>query len=337
MASNFWNAVSDTIDGSTYAIKTDLSMWSFGYNAYGQLGDNTTILKSSPVQIAGSNTNWVNVNGGLNHVIGIKADGTLWTWGKNSDGQLGIGNQVNKSTPVQVAYPQLWEIANAGQTHTLGLAANNSLWAWGGNAYGELGNSSTTLSLTPIQIGTGTTWSIITAGFQNSYSIKNDGSLWGWGRNNLGQLGQNDVADRSSPVQIGTGTWISVAAGSGFMLGVKSDNTLWSVGANSFGQLGIANATNKSSITQVTVGATSWTSVSAGYAFGVALRKDGSLWTFGRNLFNSLGNISSFASTSISTPEQVITSGLSWLTMTAGGYHVSALTLSGPTPTPTPT
>ena len=121
------------------------------------------------------------------------------------------------------------------------------------------------------------------------------------------------------------------------MLGVKNDGTLWSVGVNTYGTLGNNTTTNKSSITQVTVGATSWTSVSAGYSFSVALRKDGSLWTWGRNLFNSLGNISSFASTSISTPEQVITSGLSWLTMTAGGYHVSALTLSGPTPTPTPT
>ena len=337
MSSNFWNTVSDTIDGSTYAIKTDLSMWTFGYNAYGQLGDNTTTVRSSPVQVTGSNTNWVNVNGGLNHVIGIKTDGTLWTWGKNSSGQLGISSTTNRSSPTQVSYPQLWEVANAGQTHTLGLAANNSLWAWGGNAYGELGTSSTASASTPVQIGTSTAWKYITAGFQNSYAVKTDGSLWGWGRNNLGQLGQNNSTNISSMVQIGTGNWVSIAAGSGFMLGVKNDGTMWSVGDNSFGQLGIgAASTAFSSITQVTVGSTSWSSVSAGYAFGVALQKNGTLWTFGRNLYSALGNIASFASTSINTPEQVTTTGLSWVSVVAGGYHVSALTLSTPIPTGTP-
>lgn len=337
MSSNFWNTVSDTIDGSTYAIKTDLSMWTFGYNAYGQLGDNTTTVRSSPVQVTGSNTNWVNVNGGLNHVIGIKTDGTLWTWGKNSSGQLGINSTINRSSPTQVTYPQLWEIANAGQTHTLGLAANNTLWAWGGNAYGELGTSSTNSALTPVQIGTSTAWKYITAGFQNSYAVKTDGSLWGWGRNNLGQLGQNNVTNLSSMVQIGTGNWVSIAAGGGFMLGVKNDGTMWSVGDNTFGQLGIGSSTTAfSSITQVTVGSTSWSSVSAGYQFGVALQKNGTIWTFGRNLYSALGNIASFGSTSINTPEQVTTTGLSWVSVVAGGYHVSALTLSTPIPTSSP-
>ena len=337
MSSNFWNTVSDTIDGSTYAIKTDLSMWTFGYNAYGQLGDNTTALKSSPVQVTGSNTNWVNVNGGLNHVIGIKTDGSLWTWGRNSSGQLGVNNTANRSSPTQVSYPQLWEIANAGQTHTLGLAANNSLWAWGGNAYGELGISSTNSASTPVQVGTSTAWKYITAGFQNSYAVKTDGSLWGWGRNNLGQLGQINTTNLSSMVQIGTGNWISIAAGGAFMLGVKNDGTMWSVGDNNFGQLGVGSiSTSLSSITQVTVGSTSWSSVSAGYQFGVALQKNGTLWTFGRNLYSALGNIASFGSTSINTPQQVTTTGLSWVSVVAGGYHVSALTLSTPLPTSSP-
>jgi alpha-tubulin suppressor-like RCC1 family protein len=335
MSSNFWNTVSDTIDGSTYGIKTDLSMWTFGYNAYGQLGDNTTVVRSSPVQVTGSNTNWVNVNGGSNHVIGIKTDGSLWTWGKNSSGQLGVNNTINRSSPTQVSYPQLWEVANAGQTHTLGLAANNSLWAWGGNAYGELGISSTNSASTPVQVGTSTAWRYITAGFQNSYAVKTDGSLWGWGRNNLGQLGQNNVTNLSSMVQIGTGNWISIAAGGAFMLGVKNDGTMWSVGDNTFGQLGVGSlSTSISSITQVTVGSTSWSSVSAGYQFGVALQKNGTLWTFGRNLNSALGNIASFGSTSINTPQQVTTTGLSWVSVAAGGYHVNALTLSTPTPTP---
>jgi hypothetical protein len=336
MNSNFWNAVSDTIDGSTYAIKNDLSLWSFGYNAYGQLGDNSTVNRSSPVQIVGSNTAWVNINGGANHVIGIKSDGTLWTWGLGQFGQLGTNSTINRSSPTQVNYPQLWEIANAGQVHTLGLAANNSLWSWGNNGYGELGINSIASTSTPVQIGTSTAWKIITAGFQNSYAIKTDGSLWGWGRNSKGQLGQNNVANISSPVQIGTGSWISVAAGDGFMVGVKSDNSLWSVGDNAYGQLGLGNTILKSSITQVTAYTNVWTSVSAGYHFIVARQTDGTLWTCGRNIQNSLGNISSSAAASISIPEQVVTTGLSWVTMTAGGYHVSALTLNSPPPTASP-
>jgi len=224
-------------------LKTDGTIWAWGYNYGGQLGDGTTVDKSSPVQ-AGSDTNWSSVAAGQYYTIAIKADGTLWAWGANNYGQLGDGTTTNSSSPIQVGADSDWSSVAAGYDHTIAVKTDGTLWAWGGNGLGQLGDGTTTNSSSPLQVGSDTNWSSVAAGLYYTIAIKTDGTLWSWGRNYLGQLGDGTTVDKSNPVQVGTDTnWSSVAGGSAYTIALKADGTLWSWGRNNnYGQLGDGDA-----------------------------------------------------------------------------------------------
>jgi alpha-tubulin suppressor-like RCC1 family protein len=199
------------------AVKTDGTLWAWGYNNNGQLGLGDITNRSSPVQV-GALSNWANVSAGQNDwSIAVKTDGTLWTWGNNVTGQLGDGTVVNKSSPIQIGALTAWLIPSAGYRHALVTKTNGTLWAWGENNYGQVGNNATSAQvLSPIQIGALTNWSIASAAVSFSLAVKTDGTLWSWGQNSVGQLGQNTVGAgtyKSSPTQVGSSTtWYSVSA-----------------------------------------------------------------------------------------------------------------------------
>src|SRR3990170_1798433 len=230
----------------TLAIKSDGTLWAWGYNYSGQLGDGTTSNKTTPVQI-GTGTNWSQIAAGGYHSLAIKSDGTLWAWSGNSFGQLGDGTSRDyKTTPVQIGTGTNWSQIAAGDYHTLAIKSDGTLWAWGYNSYGQLGDGASgggNYKTTPVQIGTGTNWSQIAAGGYHTLAIKSDGTLWAWGGNSFGQLGDGTSSDyKTTPVQIGTGTnWSQIAAGGYHTLAIKSDRTLWAWG-NYYGQLGDATA-----------------------------------------------------------------------------------------------
>ena len=126
----------------TLAIKSDGTLWAWGYNYSGQLGDGTTSNKTTPVQI-GTGTNWSQIAAGGYHTLAIKSDGTLWAWGYNSYGQLGDGASGGgnyKTTPVQIGTGTNWSQIAAGGYHTLAIKSDGTLWAWG-NYYGQLGDA----------------------------------------------------------------------------------------------------------------------------------------------------------------------------------------------------
>ncbi|MBI4833314.1 MAG: hypothetical protein HY811_00640 [Planctomycetes bacterium] len=271
----------------TMAIKTDGTLWAWGFNSNGQLGDGTTIQRNSPVQV-GALTTWKQVAGGNAFTLAVKTDGTLWAWGYNWNGQLGDGTQTNRSSPVQIA-GTTWKQVACGGNHTVAIKTDGTLWAWGYNGQGQLGDGTTTQRLSPVQVA-GTTWKQVACGNVYTMAIKTDGTLWAWGYNFNGQLGDGTYTQRTSPVQIGAlTTWSKVACGAAHTLAVKADGTLWAWGWNNSGQLGDGTTTQRTSPVQVGV-ATTWKQVACGTQHNLAVKTDGTLWAWGYNGLGSLGD-----------------------------------------------
>ena len=186
------------------AIKTDGTLWTWGSPNDGRLGFvAATTYVTSPTQV-GSLTNWSIAAPGQNHCAAIKTDGTLWVWGSNSYGKLGLGNTTNYSSPKQVGTATNWSSVSCGEQHIMAVKTNGTLWAIGGyNGQGELGLGNITSYSSPVQVGSNTNWSKVSCHSYGTIALKTDGTLWGWGGNYWGQLGLGDNTDRSSPVQIG--------------------------------------------------------------------------------------------------------------------------------------
>ena len=193
-------------------IRSDGTLWTWGYNEYGQLGDGTFVTKTSPVQI-GLDRDWATVSAGDSHVLAIKTDGTLWAWGWNDYYTLGLGETDAHYSPTQVGTDTDWVSVAAGEMHSLGLKSDGTLWAWGDNAEGQLGQGDNLDEMVPAQVGSDADWAGIAAGAYSSAAIKVDGTLWMWGANGNGQLGLGDTAPRTSPDMVTGDDWTSVSLG----------------------------------------------------------------------------------------------------------------------------
>lgn len=250
---------------SSYAIKTDGTLWSWGDNTVGSLGRNSLAVgeHSSPAQV-GSLTNWLQVTAGAYTCYVIKTDGTLWSWGRGSSGQLGHGDAVYRSSPKQVGSLTNW--ASVGTRHAsstvFAITTSGQLYAWGSNSAGDLGNNTLISVSSPIQIGSLTNWSKATTnGF--SLALKTDGTMWSWGSGGQGMTGHGDVISRSSPKQIGSlNKWAKISAGNPNGFAIKTNGTLWSWGGNSSANLGHNNTIYRSSPKQVG-SLTSWSVIVA--------------------------------------------------------------------------
>lgn len=291
------------------------NLYSWGYNGFGSLGNGNTTKYSSPIQV-GTLTNWISIAAGAyQNAFGIKTDGTLWSWGYNSTGELGLGNTTNYSSPKQVGGLTTWSKVVAGNSHTVAIKTDGTLWTWGSGLYGGLGLGNTTSYSSPKQVGALTNWLIASATYACTLAIKTDGTLWSWGYNNFGQLGLGNTTNYNSPKQIGVLTnWASISSGASAAIATKTDGTLWSWGLNNGGQLAQGNRVNYSSPRQVG-SLTNWTKNTGSYPqFGMGIKTDGTLWTWGRNTYGQLGlgNITSYSS-----PKQV-GSLTNWLSIASG-------------------
>ncbi|WP_369814309.1 RCC1 domain-containing protein, partial [Flavobacterium sp. Leaf359] len=215
----------------------------------------------------------------------IKSDGTLWAWGRNNYGQLGIGNTTNTPVKTQVGTASNWQSIEGGQFHTVAIKADGTLWTWGFNSSGQLGLGNTTNRTTPTQVSSSNIWSSVAAGYDHTVAITNDGTMYAWGLNDHGQLGDGSRSNRSTPRLIGTG-WKSVSAGNNITIAVKTDGTLWGWGEGFL----VGDGTDADKTSPVQLGtATNWKSVSRGVNHALAVKTDGTLWAWGTNGRGQLG------------------------------------------------
>jgi len=240
---------------SSAVIKTDGTLWAWGENDKGQLGQNSVVALSSPIQIPG--TTWKNVSANGYAFYATKTNGTLWSWGSGTYGSLGHNQGVpaRYSSPTQIGSDTTWDLVYANDEHTaMAIKTDGTAWTWGSNERGHLGlNTNGDDRSSPAQLP-GTTWSKGQYGTSRVArgATKTDGTLWMWGQNTSGQLGVNDEVRYSSPIQVGTDTtWSSVSLSYQRSLAVKTDGTLWTWGANDEGQLGLNNTTKYSSPVQI--------------------------------------------------------------------------------------
>ncbi|WP_158336163.1 RCC1 domain-containing protein [Bifidobacterium actinocoloniiforme] len=331
------------------AIGTDGNAYSWGDNQHGQLGDGTTANRNLPVRVHAPNgARFTSVSAGNGFSLAISSDGRLYSWGSNSNGQLGDGAATDRATPVPVNPAAdgtaTWKTISAGYYHSLALSSDGHAYSWGSNANGQLGNGGTDANphTTPSRVtdpsGT-TTWTSVSAGGYHSLAISGDGHAYSWGANQYGQLGSGTnphttPAPVSDPAGKPNTTWTSVSAGQYHSLAISGDGHAYSWGSNNNGRLGDNTTTDRTTPTPVSDPTgkpnTTWTSVSAGGAHSLAISGDHHAYSWGWNTYGQLGNGSS-DSNPHTTPAPVSDPAgkpnTTWTSVSAGGAH--SLAISG--------
>lgn len=332
---NTWRQLSMGGAGGA-GVKLDGTLWTWGAGTYGVLGSGSTTSRSSPQTTTLAGTDWKEVSiakggWGINSgafCAAIKYDGTLYTWGNNSKGQLGSGTTTNRSSPVSITTLNTWNHIACGVDHAIAVTSSGELYTWGTNLNGQLGIGSTVSRSSPGTVaGGGNDWVKVSAGYGMSAAIKSDGTLWTWGASALfGALGDGFTSDRSSPgtTAVGGTTWERVSCGGSVTAAVKIDGTLWTWGLGTSGQLGTGSTTSRLTPGTVAGGGTNWKDVATSAVHMVAVKTDGSIWTWGANGTGQLGDGST---TSRSSPASVVGGVGEWQKVAACDAAVGATTL----------
>ncbi len=237
------------------ALRADGTVWAWGDNADGQLGDGTTTDSTVPVQVKGPGgvghlTRVVAIAGAVDgyHVVALRADGTVWAWGDNTEGQLGAGDMASSSVPVQVKgaagtgyLTGVVEVA-AGESFSMGRRADGSVWTWGHNGNGQLGDGTRIGSLVPVRVNGLARATAIGAGTRHALAVLADRTVRAWGNNGDGQLGDGSSDDAVAPVRVrglnARAGVVAVNGGRRHSVSVAADGTIRSWGENYEGQLG---------------------------------------------------------------------------------------------------
>lgn len=292
--------VTDIAGGSNYttALKSDGTVWAWGENEYGQLGNGTTDDSAEPVQV-GDLTNVTAITNGLGGGFALKSDGTVWGWGVDYSDYLGEEEGYSwRTTPEQISGLSDVTAIASGYIYTFTLKSDGTVWGWGDEEFGE-GNTST-----PVQVSGLSDVTAIAAGWGFAFALKSDGTVWAWGDNSSGQLGDGTTEDKNTPVQVNNLSGvIAIACGNDHTIALKSDGTVWTCGKNYFGQLG--DGTTEDRRTPVQVGSLSdVTAIASGRYHSIALKSDGTVWVWGQCGAGQLGNGTFNADHTQTTPVQ---------------------------------
>jgi alpha-tubulin suppressor-like RCC1 family protein len=301
-------------------LRTNGTLWAWGCNYHGRLGDCTLIDRSSPVSVVGGFTDWCQVSAGHKHSLGLRTNGTLWAWGYELFGGLGQACSILpvETSPVSVigGYND-WCCIVAGSISHLAIRSNGTLWAWGAGRNRNLGMGNVCDITSPVSVlGGFTDWCQVVGGY-HTLGLRSNGTLWAWGLNCDGQLGTNNDLYPLSPVSVvgGFTDWCSAAVTNKSSVAVRTNGTLWAWGSNSSGRLGDGTTTSRSSPVSVVGGFTDWCQVVAGYAHTIGVRCNGTLWTWGANNYGQLGDNTTI---SRSSPVSVIYGFGDWTHLAAG-------------------
>jgi alpha-tubulin suppressor-like RCC1 family protein len=308
-------------------VRQNGTAWAWGAGGSGRLGDGTTVNKSSPVSVVGGFTDWCQVSAGQFHSLGVRQNGTAWGWGSNGFGELGDVIRISTCSPVSVVggFTDWCQVSAGHCQHSLGLRTAGSLWAWGNNGSGQLGDGTIVAKSSPVSVVGGfTDWSQVSAGGTHSLGVRQNGTAWAWGCNVCGRLGDNCTVNRSSPVSVvgGFTDWCQVSAGEEHSLGVRQNGTAWAWGCNVCGRLGDNCTVNRSSPVSVVGGFTDWCQVSAGTCHNLGLRRNGTVWAWGRNNDSQLGD---GTNTNRSSPVSVVGGFTDWCQISSGLVHNLAI------------
>lgn len=315
-----WSAASAGTAHAT-GLRADGTLWAWGANPQGQLGDGTNVGQRSPLQIApgdrfkvvaaggtftaairSDETLWgfgslhgqlsdapgfTQLAAGHGHLLALKSDGSLWSIGANEHGQLGDGTTASRTTLARVGADTFTAIA-AGARHSLAVRTDGTLWAFGANDEGQLG-AMVANATAPVQVDATTTWRTVSAGHGHSLAIRTDGTLWAWGRNDRAQLGLDTTTTMRAPTRVGMLTgWDAIAAGVTHSAGLRRPGVLYTWGSNAEGELGDGTFTQRTS-PQPLGTASDWVAVSAGESFTLGVRTDTSVFAWGRERDGQLG------------------------------------------------
>lgn len=267
-------------NGFTLGIRTNGTLWATGTNLQGTLGDGTTLVRHTWVQV-GSESNWSRVAAGQSFSLGVRTDGTLWSWGANGVGQLGLGTSgaTLVTTPTRVGTGTQWTDVAAGYGHAAAIRSDGTLWTWGNNTSGQLGVGDSLSRTSPVRVGNDSDWVAVACG-GHTWALKANGSLWAWGSNSEGQLGVGDTAARLVPVRVGAANhWAKIAVGRNSSAALTTEGALWAAGESPSGQSGNGETALLPAITEIARGG--FEHVAVGAHSVVALRSDGSFWTAG--------------------------------------------------------
>jgi len=315
--------------GFTYAfaIQHNGQAWGWGYNGFGQLGNNTAVSRCTPVSIHGNKKTFCKISAGDHHIVAIQHNGQIWGWGYNGYGQLGNNSITNQCTPVSVHGNKKTFCQIAGTNlKTLSIDYKGQVWGWGYNDRGSIGNDSSTSVRTPVSIhGAKKTFCQISSGVHHTLAIDHSGKPWAWGGFDFSQLAINLIEDKKTPVGI-KDSFNFVSAGDSHAMGIETNGQVWGWGYNIYGMVGDNTITSRRAPVSLLGNKKTFCKIESGYWHTIAIQHNGQIWGWG---YNSYGMVGDNTSTSRRTPVSILGNKKTFCQISAGRYHTLGIQHNG--------